>query len=83
VIKEIQRLQKEGATLRFFNGADWYIEKDGIIHYFNTVFGEYKKQGAEWSKWYCSRNRIRDDFDKCIKSYLSVAEENRKIRNNV
>ena len=79
-IKEIQRLKEQGATLRHFNGADWYIEKNGIIHYFNTVFGESQIQPKVWSENYCSRNSARDDFEECIKSYLDVQEENRKIR---
>ena len=80
MIKEIQRLEEKGATLRFFNGADWYIEHNGIIHWFNTVFQEHKQQSVEWSKNYCARNSIRNDFDECIKSYLDVAEDNRKRR---
>ena len=70
MIKVIQHLRDRGATLRFFNGADWYIEKDGIIHVFNTVCQTHEEQSWDWSKYYCSRNRVRDDFDECIKSYL-------------
>tara|TARA_Y100001963_G_scaffold101397_1_gene139468 strand:+ start:203 stop:469 length:267 start_codon:yes stop_codon:yes gene_type:complete len=80
IIQEIQRIKEDGATLRFFNGADWYIEYNGIIYWFNTVFQEYEKQSEEWSKNYCARNSIKNDFDECIKSYLDVQEENRKIR---
>tara|TARA_R100000458_G_C8191155_1_gene184815 strand:+ start:105 stop:467 length:363 start_codon:yes stop_codon:yes gene_type:complete len=72
MIELIQNLRDQGATLRFFNGADWYIELDGRIHVFNTVLQTHEEQAWDWSKDYCSRNSVRDDFDECIESYLDV-----------
>ena len=72
MIKLIQNLRDQGATLRFFNGADWYIELDGRIHVFNTVLQTHEEQAWDWSKDYCSRNSVRDDFDECIESHLDV-----------
>ena len=83
IINEIQYLQEQGATLRFFNGADWYIEHNGIIHWFNTVFQEHKQQSEQWSKNYCSTNGIRNDFKECIQSYLNVRKENKQIREGI
>jgi hypothetical protein len=76
-LKRIQLLKAKGGTLRFFNGADWYIaDEDGIVHYFNTVLNTTELKSPEWSKWYCDKYGARDDFQECIQSWIDASIEN-------
>jgi len=63
-------LRNNGATLKHFNGASWYMDYNNTVIVIDTALGTYETMDKKQSKKYLKQNTQVLDFDEKLSSYF-------------